>query len=186
MGWEMPLNSKYLWTLPMFHCNGWVFPWTLALSAGTNVCLRKVTAANIYNAIADHGVTHMCGAPIVLNTLAQAPAAARREFPQTVKVMTAAAPPPPRTLQQMQEQGFDVLHVYGAPHLRSQSRSAARLAGLFSRACPHQGSRRRTARRWCASGSRSGARSDPRTSGAAPCAQALLHAQVRCRKIHVL
>jgi len=113
IGWNMPHHASYLWTLPMFHCNGWCFPWTLAAIAGTNVCLRRVNAANIFGAIADHGVTHFCGAPIVMNFVINATDDERRTFDHKVNVMTAAAPPPAATLQRMQEQGFDVTHVYG-------------------------------------------------------------------------
>jgi fatty-acyl-CoA synthase len=113
IGWNMAHHPVYLWTLPMFHCNGWCFPWTIAAVAGTNVCLRRVNAANIYNAIADHGVTHFCGAPIVLNFVINAKPDERRKFDHTVNVMTAAAPPPVSTLEAMQRQGFNVTHVYG-------------------------------------------------------------------------
>ncbi len=113
VGWNMAHHPVYLWTLPMFHCNGWCFPWSIAAVAGTNVCLRQVNAANIYNAIADHGVTHFCGAPIVLNFVADATDRERRDFDHTVNVMTAAAPPPASTLEAMQRQGFNVTHVYG-------------------------------------------------------------------------
>ena len=111
--WNMAHHPVYLWTLPMFHCNGWCFPWSIAAVAGTNVCLRRVNAANIYNAIADQGVTHFCGAPIVLNYVINAKPDERREFDHTVNVMTAAAPPPASTLEAMQRQGFNVTHVYG-------------------------------------------------------------------------
>jgi len=113
IGWNMSHHPVYLWTLPMFHCNGWCFPWSIAAVAGTNVCLRRVNAANIYNAIADHGVTHFCGAPIVLNYVINAKPDERRTFSHTVNVMTAAAPPPASTLEGMQRQGFKVTHVYG-------------------------------------------------------------------------
>ncbi len=113
VGWNMPHHAIYLWTLPMFHCNGWCFPWSLAAIAGTNVCLRQVNAGNIYAAISNHGVTHFCGAPIVLNIVINATGAERHSFDHKVNVMTAAAPPPAATLQRMQEQGFDVTHVYG-------------------------------------------------------------------------
>jgi fatty-acyl-CoA synthase len=113
VGWNLAHHPVYLWTLPMFHCNGWCFPWTIAAVAGTNVCLRRVNAANIYDAIADHGVTHFCGAPIVLNFVINAKPQEKRAFDHTVKVMTAAAPPPPTTLEAMQRLGFDVTHVYG-------------------------------------------------------------------------
>jgi fatty-acyl-CoA synthase len=110
--WAMPNHPRYLWTLPMFHCNGWCFPWTIAAKAGTNICLRKVTAKGIYDAIADRGADHLCGAPIVLGMMIN-PGDARRDFSHRCKVMTAAAPPPAAVLQKMQEQGFDVTHVYG-------------------------------------------------------------------------
>ncbi|MCH7937564.1 MAG: acyl-CoA synthetase [Proteobacteria bacterium] len=113
VGWNMAHHPVYLWTLPMFHCNGWCFPWSIAAVAGTNVCLRRVNAANIYNAIADHRVTHFCGAPIVLNFVVDATDSERREFDHTVNVMTAAAPPPESTLEGMQRHGFNVTHVYG-------------------------------------------------------------------------
>ena len=113
VGWNMGHHATYLWTLPMFHCNGWCFPWTLAAIAGTNVCLRRVNAANIYAAIAEHKVTHFCGAPIVLNFVINASESERRDFDHQVYVMTAAAPPPAATLQRMQEQGVDVTHGYG-------------------------------------------------------------------------
>ncbi|MBB3808318.1 acyl-CoA synthetase [Pseudochelatococcus contaminans] len=103
----------YLWTLPMFHCNGWCFTWTLALTAGTHVCLRWVRPKGIYAAIADHGVTHLCGAPIVMSALLNAPAVDKRTFPQTVTFNTAAAPPPESVLAGMAEAGFAVTHLYG-------------------------------------------------------------------------
>ncbi|MGE4612565.1 MAG: acyl-CoA synthetase [Paracoccaceae bacterium] len=110
--WNMAAHPVYLWTLPMFHCNGWCFPWTVAAKAGTNVCIRKVTAANIYNGIADHGVDHLCGAPIVLSFMVNA-TDEKRPFNHLCKVMTAAAPPPAKVLQSMKEEGFDVTHTYG-------------------------------------------------------------------------
>lgn len=111
--WGLPNSARYLWTLPMFHCNGWCFPWTLAAAGATNVCLRQVSAANIYRAIAEEGVTHFCGAPIVLGMMINATEAERRPLPRTVEVMTAAAPPPPAVLKRMEEQGFHITHVYG-------------------------------------------------------------------------
>jgi fatty-acyl-CoA synthase len=113
MTWEMPAHPVYLWTLPMFHCNGWCFPWTVTALAGTHVCLRRVEAAGIYRAFAEEGVTHLCGAPIVMQMILGADEAERREFPQAVKMMTAAAPPPAATLAAMAEQGIEVTHVYG-------------------------------------------------------------------------
>ncbi|MDH3472479.1 MAG: acyl-CoA synthetase [Rhodospirillales bacterium] len=113
MTWEMPAHPVYLWTLPMFHCNGWCFPWTVTALAGTHVCLRRVEAAGIYRAFAEEGVTHLCGAPIVMQMILDAGEAERRAFPQQVKMMTAAAPPPAATLAAMAAQGIEVTHVYG-------------------------------------------------------------------------
>ncbi|OWJ63662.1 acyl-CoA synthetase [Inquilinus limosus] len=111
--WGMPHHPVYLWTLPMFHCNGWCFPWTVTAMAGTHVCLRRVAARDIYAAIADHGVTHLCGAPIVMSMLLNAPAGERRDFPQAVQMMTAASPPPAAVLEGMARLGIEVTHVYG-------------------------------------------------------------------------
>ncbi len=106
-------GSVYLWTLPMFHCNGWCFPWTLALTAGTHVCLRWVRARQMYDAIADHRVTHLCGAPVVMSALLNAPDDEKRDFSHTVTFNTAAAPPPETVLSAMAEAGFAVTHLYG-------------------------------------------------------------------------
>ena len=106
-------HPVYLWTLPMFHCNGWCFPWTLAVQGGTHVCLRWVRAKAMYAAIADHGVTHLCGAPIVMSTLINAPDDEKRAFGQTVIFNTAAAPPPESVLSGMADAGFQVTHLYG-------------------------------------------------------------------------
>jgi len=110
---SMGQHPVYLWTLPMFHCNGWCFPWSLSIVAGTHVCLRAVRAKPMYDAIADHGVTHLCGAPIVMSTLLNAPAAEKRPLPHTVRFFTAAAPPPEAVLAAMKVAGFDVTHLYG-------------------------------------------------------------------------
>jgi fatty-acyl-CoA synthase len=109
----MAKHPVYLWTLPMFHCNGWCFPWTLSVVAGTHVCLRAVRAAPIYDAIADHKVTHLCGAPIVMSTLLNAPSRERKPLPHVVEFVTAAAPPPEAVLAAMKSSGFNVTHVYG-------------------------------------------------------------------------
>ena len=106
-------HPVYLWTLPMFHCNGWCFPWTIPALAGTHVCLRWVRAKPIYDAIAEHGVTHLCGAPIVMATLVNAASSERRSFAQKVRFMTAAAPPPEAVLAAMAAAGLEVTHVYG-------------------------------------------------------------------------
>jgi fatty-acyl-CoA synthase len=109
----MAKHPVYLWTLPMFHCNGWCFPWTLSVVAGTHVCLRAVRAAPIYEAIATHKVTHLCGAPIVMSTLLNAPEQERKPLPHAVEFVTAAAPPPESVLAAMKSAGFNVTHVYG-------------------------------------------------------------------------
>ncbi|MEK9858655.1 MAG: acyl-CoA synthetase [Deltaproteobacteria bacterium] len=113
LAWGMPRHPVYLWTLPMFHCNGWCFPWTITLLAGTHVCLRKVNAANIYDSIVKHGVTHLCGAPIVMGMIANAEDQDQRVLSDQVQIMTAAAPPPPPVIARMEEMGFQVTHVYG-------------------------------------------------------------------------
>ncbi|NIR29444.1 MAG: acyl-CoA synthetase [Gammaproteobacteria bacterium] len=113
LGWNMGQHPVYLWTLPMFHCNGWCYPWTLAALAGTSICLRRVTGKAIFDAIAEHGVTHFCGAPVVLGMVLNAKPEERRAFEHTVDVMTAAAPPPASVLEAMEREGFRVTHVYG-------------------------------------------------------------------------
>jgi len=110
---SMRKHCVYLWTLPMFHCNGWCFPWTISVVAGTHVCLRQVRARAMYDAIADHQVTHLCGAPIVMATLLNAPAAEKRPLPHAVEFFTAAAPPPEAVLAAMKAAGFNVTHLYG-------------------------------------------------------------------------
>jgi fatty-acyl-CoA synthase len=111
--WSLPKAPVYLWTLPMFHCNGWCFPWTVTLQAGTHVCLRKVSSETIFRAFAEHGVTHLCGAPIVMGMIVNAPPEARRPFSQKVHMMTAAAAPPAAVLERMAALGIEVTHVYG-------------------------------------------------------------------------
>jgi fatty-acyl-CoA synthase len=106
-------QSVYLWTLPMFHCNGWTYTWAVTLAGGTHVCLRRVEPAPIFAAIADHGVTHMCGAPVVLSMLIHAPDEARRAFPQIVQIATGGAAPPSTVIARMEAMGFAVTHLYG-------------------------------------------------------------------------
>ena len=110
---NMGKHPVYLWTLPMFHCNGWCFPWSISIVAGTHVCLRQVRAKAMFDAIADHKVTHLCGAPIVMSTLLNAPAAEKRPLPHVVEFFTAAAPPPESVLAAMKDAGFNVTHLYG-------------------------------------------------------------------------
>jgi fatty-acyl-CoA synthase len=111
--WDMPKHAVYLWTLPMFHCNGWCFPWTIAARAGVNVCLRKVEAKAIFDAIREHGVTHYCGAPIVHALLVNAPAELRQGIDHSVHGMVAGAAPPAAMIEGMERMGFDLTHVYG-------------------------------------------------------------------------
>ncbi|MFN8439962.1 MAG: acyl-CoA synthetase [Caldilineaceae bacterium] len=113
VAWSMPKHSVYLWTLPMFHCNGWCFPWTLAADVGTSVCLRKVRAEDIYRLIADEGVTHYCGAPTVHYMLVNASPEVRALKDHRVQGLIAAAPPPAAVLQAMAENDFEITHVYG-------------------------------------------------------------------------
>ncbi|MDB5899409.1 MAG: acyl-CoA synthetase [Ramlibacter sp.] len=111
--WDLPKHPVYLWTLPMFHCNGWCFPWTLAARAGVNVCLRKVEAVAMAEAIREYGVTHYCGAPIVHAMLVNAPDALKQGLPRGVKAMVAGAAPPASLIEGMENLGFDLTHVYG-------------------------------------------------------------------------
>ena len=111
--WGMGQHPSYLWTLPMFHCNGWCFPWTVTALAGTHVCLRRVEAGAIYDAIDRDGVTHMCGAPVVMNMLLNDEAAEGRALPRQVRMMTAGAAPPAAVIEGMEARGFHITHVYG-------------------------------------------------------------------------
>ena len=111
--WTLPQRPKYLWTLPMFHCNGWCFPWTITALAGTNICLRKTEAETIYDAIIEQEVTHMCGAPIVMGMLVNASSQEKRTLTQSVKILTAGAAPPAAILEQIELLNFEVTHAYG-------------------------------------------------------------------------
>ncbi len=111
--WAMPQRPKYLWTLPMFHCNGWCFPWTVTALAGTHICLRRTEPGPIYQSIIDHQVTHMCGAPIVMGMLVNASSQEQKTLPHSVKILTAGAAPPSAILEQIETLGFDVTHAYG-------------------------------------------------------------------------
>ena len=113
VSWSMPEHVNYLWTLPMFHCNGWCFPWTIAANAGTNICLRKVDVNVIFDLIRKHRVSHFCGAPIVHSLLANAPESVRAGINHSVKGLIAGAAPPAAIIEGMEKIGFDITHVYG-------------------------------------------------------------------------
>jgi len=113
LSWPMSQESVYLWTLPMFHCNGWCFPWTVTAMGATHVCLRKVDVDDMVDRIETHGVTHFCGAPIVLNMLRNAPEQQRARLSNGLKVLTAGSPPPAAVIQGMESLGFDVTQAYG-------------------------------------------------------------------------
>jgi fatty-acyl-CoA synthase len=106
-------ESVYLWTLPMFHCSGWSYTWAVTAVGGTHLCLRKLDPAEVYRLVAEHGVTHLCAAPIVLGMLANAPAGVKRRFPQTVEVATGGAAPPSTIIEEMERAGFRITHLYG-------------------------------------------------------------------------
>jgi fatty-acyl-CoA synthase len=140
----MGQHPVYLWTLPMFHCNGWCFPWTVSAVAGTHVCLRQVRGPAMWQSMAEHGVTHLCGAPVVMATLLGTPAADRRPLGFQVQFVVAGAPPPEAVLAAMREAGFGVLHVYGLTevygpavvnewHAGWDARPAAEQASLMAR-----------------------------------------------------
>lgn len=123
--WALPRAPTYLWTLPMFHANGWCFTWAITAAAGTHVCLRKVTAENVFKAIASHGVDHFCAAPIVLAGIANTPAEVRPLLPRKVRVLTAGSPPPATVLEEVGAMGFDVDHVFGITEISGTSISCA-------------------------------------------------------------
>jgi fatty-acyl-CoA synthase len=142
--WDLPKHAVYLWTLPLFHCNGWCFAWTIAARAGVNVCLRKFDAKRVFELIRDERVTHYCGAPIVQSTLANAPAEWRSGITHLVRSMVAGAPPSPSLIAQMTEMGIELTHVYGltevygpaavcAPQQSWQSLDSAEVARLTAR-----------------------------------------------------
>jgi fatty-acyl-CoA synthase len=133
MAWAMPANPVYLWTLPMFHCNGWCFPWSVTAMAGTHICLRAVEPGRIFELIVEHGVTHMCGAPTVLGMLIAAPEAERRKFPHPVHIQTGGSPPPAKVIKAMEELGFQVLHIYGMTELQGPSTFCAPQSGWEDR-----------------------------------------------------
>ena len=124
--WDMPKHPVYLWTLPMFHCNGWCFPWTVAARAGVNVCLRKVEAKAMADAIRAHGVTHYCGAPIVHGMLVNAPEELKKGLPSGVKAMVAGAAPPASLIEGMEKLGFDLTHVYGLTEVYGPATACAK------------------------------------------------------------
>jgi fatty-acyl-CoA synthase len=121
MAWPLPPKPVYLWTLPMFHCNGWCFPWSVTAMGGTHICLRRVDPALIFPLIVEHGVTHMCGAPTVLNMLVSAPDEQRRRFNHIVDIQTGGSPPPAKVIKGMEELGFRVTHIYGMTELQGPS-----------------------------------------------------------------
>ncbi len=124
--WDLGKHPVYLWTLPMFHCNGWCFPWTIAARAGVNVCLRKVDAQAIFDAMREHGVTHYCGAPIVHGMLVNAPDALKQGLPAGIKAMVAGAAPPASMIEGMENMGFDLTHVYGLTEVYGPATVCAR------------------------------------------------------------
>jgi fatty-acyl-CoA synthase len=126
--WDMPKHAVYLWTLPLFHCNGWCFPWTVAARAGVNVCLRKFDAKTVFDLIRSEGVTHYCGAPIVQSALANAPEAWREGIRHRVATMVAGAAPAPAVIARMKEIGFDLTHVYGLTEVYGPASVCARQA----------------------------------------------------------
>ena len=130
--WAMPAKPVYLWTLPLFHCNGWCYPWSVVAMCGTHVCLRAVDPALIFPMIVEHRVTHMCGAPTVLTMLTGAPAEQRRKFEQPVHIMTGGSPPPAKVIKAMEELGFQVLHIYGMTELQGPSTFCASQDGWES------------------------------------------------------
>ena len=129
VSWGMPQHATYLWTLPMFHCNGWTFPWAMAMNAGVNVCLRKVDPALIFQLIKTEGVTHMCGAPIVYGMLINAPAELRSGLPRVVEAQVAGAAPPAAIIEGCEKAGINITHVYGLTEVYGPSAVCAKQDG---------------------------------------------------------
>jgi fatty-acyl-CoA synthase len=121
MAWPLPPRAVYLWTLPMFHCNGWCYTWAVTAMGGTHVCLRRVDPPLVFRLIAEHGVTHMCGAPTVLTMLIQTPPAQRTTFEQVVQIQTGGSSPPAKVIRAMNEMGFNVTHIYGLTEVHGPS-----------------------------------------------------------------
>jgi fatty-acyl-CoA synthase len=121
----LSFDSTFLWTLPMFHCSGWSYPWSVVAAGGTQLCLRKIDPAQIFQLIVEHRVTHLCGAPIVLTMLAHAPSDQRMRFQHTVTVATGGAPPPSAVFRSMEALGFRVIHLYGATETYGPATSCA-------------------------------------------------------------
>ncbi len=136
--WTMPHFPRYLWTLPMFHCNGWCFPWTVALLGGTHVCLRKVDAAAIFDAMREHGVDHYCAAPIVHNLLIAAPPELRAGIGQHVRGMVAGAAPPASMIEGMAQLGIDITHVYGLTEVYGPAAVAVKRASWSAQSLSEQ------------------------------------------------
>ena len=136
--WTMPHFPRYLWTLPMFHCNGWCFPWTVAMLGGTHVCLRRVEAKLILDAMRTHGVDHYCAAPIVHNLLINAPAAWREGITQRVRGMVAGAAPPASMIEGMEAIGFDITHVYGLTEVYGPAAVAVKRDGWVAESLSEQ------------------------------------------------
>ncbi len=113
VSWDIPQHPRYLYTVPMFHCNGWGHAWTMTAVAGTIVCIRAFSPKLLFDLVEEHKITHFGGAPIILNMLANAPRSDQKQFGRTIKVMTAGAPPPAKVLESMNQFGFDIMHVYG-------------------------------------------------------------------------
>jgi fatty-acyl-CoA synthase len=136
--WTMPHFPRYLWTLPMFHCNGWCFPWTVAMLGGTHVCLRKVEAQAILDAMREHAVDHYCAAPIVHNLIVNAPAAMREGISQRVRGMVAGAAPPAAMIEGMAKIGFDITHVYGLTEVYGPASVAVKREGWATQGLSEQ------------------------------------------------